>query len=74
MYTIVIPGKLSAVGVVYPTAADALKKYREMEAQGLLNIDVRDAKGGRVGTFDLQQAANEASDADRTERPEAPPT
>lgn len=67
MFAIVVPGKVGAMSVRYASAADALKKYREMEADGLINIDLRNAKGEPVGAFDLEQLAKtEAEDAERS--------
>ena len=54
------------MSVRYASATDALKKYREMEADGLINIDLRNATGEPVGAFDLAEIAKtEAESANR---------
>lgn len=60
MFAIVVPGKVGSLSVRYACAADALVKYREMEADGLLNIDVKDAKGDSVTGADLERMADQA--------------
>lgn len=62
MFAIVIPGKAGAVIVRYASAMDALTKYREMEADGFTNIDVKDAKGENVSASELEARAREADD------------
>lgn len=59
MFSIVIAGKAGSVSVRFANATEALHKYREMEADGSVNIEVHDAKGERVGAFDLEQLAKE---------------
>ena len=65
MYSIVIPGKTGTASVGFPTAADALKKYRELEAEGVVNIDVRDVQGARVGAFELEEAAGNEPESEQ---------
>lgn len=62
MFAIVVPGKVGAMSVRYATAGDALAKYREMEAEGVINIDLRNAKGEPIGAFDLSEIAKTESE------------
>ena len=66
MYAIVVPGKVGAVSVVYASAAEALEKYRQMEAEGLRNIDVKNARGEPVNVSDLEQGVGEAGATPQT--------
>ena len=62
MYAIVVQGKAGAMSVRYASATEALKKYREMEAEGVINIDLRNAIGEPVGAFDLEHVAKEEAE------------
>ena len=63
MFAIVVPGKVGALNVRFPSAAEALRKYREMEADGLTMIDLRDGKGDEISPSDLEhRAAAEAAE------------
>jgi len=61
MFSIEIPGRAGAVGVRFGSAADAIAKYRELEAEGFANIDVKNAKGDKVSVSALEQLARDAA-------------
>ncbi len=60
VFAITIPGKSGALTVRYPSASAALAKIREMEADGAVDIDVKNAKGDPVQVDELESQAEEA--------------
>ncbi len=63
VFAITIPGKSGALTVRYPSASAALAKIREMEADGAVDIDVKNAKGEPVLVDELENQASETEAA-----------